>query len=68
MFIEKYIETIYYNGKPVEKIEFRNSFISPDGDLILNNANVDDLPDLAYDYIESLIEQGLIGEDDLDTY
>ena len=68
MFIEKYVETTYYNGKSVEKIEFRNSFISPDGDLILNNANVEELPDLAYNYIESLIEQGLIGEEDLDTY
>lgn len=68
MFIEKYVETTYYNGKPVEKIKFRNSFISPDGDLILNNANVEELPDLAYNYIETLIEQGLIGEDDLDTY
>ena len=33
--LKNILKQIYYNGKPVEKIEFRNSFISPDGDLIL---------------------------------
>lgn len=48
-------------------MEFHNSFISPDGSLNSKDANINELPDLAYNYIENLIEQDLIDEEDLDT-